>query len=170
MTDTGTTIPEPPPAVAPPTGTPPADVPPAADTAGLYNVGETLAGRVVVSRTSETLWDKPETMCWLDGETEAQARPWSTIMGENDGKLIMAAEPTPMPMPKPGEIAAQVMKDLGWDDETSAKMAEARHAADPERYPTIESATYTDPQAAAPAAPAAPEPAATVPPVAPPVQ
>lgn len=165
MTDTGTAITDTPPTATPPTAAPPPETPPTGDTAGLYNIGETLDGRVVVSRTAETVWDAPETMCWLEGETEAQARPWSTIQAENDGKLIIAAEPTPLP--RPGEIAEQVIKDLGWDPETTAAMAQARMKADPERYPTPESATYTDPVAAAPA-PAAP--AAPVAPAVPPVQ
>jgi hypothetical protein len=61
---------------------------------------------------------------------------------------VVAANP---PIIDPSESARlrrrdQMMVDLGWDDESSERMAQARHQADPERYPTLESARYTDPE------------------------
>jgi hypothetical protein len=40
----------------------------------------------------------------------------------------------------------RTMADLGWDEEGRRRMAEALHRTQPDRYPTVEDALYTDPE------------------------
>jgi len=111
-----------------------------------FVVGETDNKEPVLAATNEPAG--PDTLGWLATETEDQARPISEIAATS--RVVYDVEPFEYVTPDP----QQLLKDLGWDDETAAEMAAARHAADPIRYPTLESATYQDPE---------PEPAATAP-------
>ena len=147
---------ETPPTDAPSTDAPPADAP---SSGQVFEVGMLLDRTAVLSTSDVDPWTDPNTPVYLDGEDPSKARPFTQLQTEQQGNVIVDT-PKPYAPPAPGAVADQVMRDLGWDDETSQRMAQARHATDPDRYPTVEAATYTDPSGQ-PAAdtPAEPEPA-----------
>lgn len=140
-------------AITPPDGPTPATATPDAPAADAYIVGETPDGLRVLAATAADVWTNADTPVWVENKGPETAIPWSYLNTSYAGKLIIDAEPAPMP--KPGEIRDRIMSDLGWDDESTRRMAEARHRVDPGRYPTVEDAMPAD---AAPPAPAATAP------------
>jgi hypothetical protein len=141
MADTDT-----PPTDTPATGAQAADTTSTDATSKVYQVGILLDRRAVLSTKNVDTWTDPQTPVYLEGEDPDKARPYAQLDAEQDGKVI-AQPPEPYePPPPPGTVSAQLMKDLGWDEEGRQRMAQALHDAHPDQYPTVESALYHDPE------------------------